>query len=271
MFAKVRGSSPCCILKAVIGFLDDYLNDSSDESLSDTVSDGSYGGGVGGGGVGSVVGGCGGGGIRQWSSSSDEQVSYLTESLDSDFQRPLFLLCPKCVLLRSPSPERILLTCMTSRQKAICGKWHSLGSWNRAITGDYRVTSIDRHFLLSPSTLPDYEHPRLFMILPPSESVSVQDWYQLGRTRFFEGLEVHFLCENPGYWHMNEHCAFKIRASARQDNKALMSIFKMAVPLIQLIQGGSEPSQTSRILAPVVSDLMHMYDFLSTSDSLNQV
>jgi len=70
---------------------------------------------------------------------------------------------------------------------------------------------------------------------------------------------------------MNENCGLKIKPTARHDNKALMSIFKMAVPLIQLIQGGTEQSQTSRILAPVVSDLMNMYDFLCPADSLIQV
>jgi len=60
---------------------------------------------------------------------------------------------------------------------AVCRKWHNLGSWSRATTGDYRFSSVIE---VPPSacltTLPDYEHPRLVVVLPPVQRLSHADW-----------------------------------------------------------------------------------------------
>ena len=60
---------------------------------------------------------------------------------------------------------------------AVCRKWHNLGSWSRATTGDYRFSSVIE---VPPSAaltqLPDYEHPRLVVVLPPVQRLSHADW-----------------------------------------------------------------------------------------------
>jgi len=109
----------------------------------------------------------------------------LDVSSDADTPRQLFFLCPKCVLLGEAWPERISYRCMVDRRrKAVCSKWHNLGSWWRAVTGDYvfgGASSVgpDRPvvYSLTPSTLPDYEHPRLLLLLPPDPKV--RPYYQI--------------------------------------------------------------------------------------------
>jgi hypothetical protein len=67
--------------------------------------------------------------------------------------------------------------------RAVCSRWHNLGSWRRALMGDYRhggssngpggsvgggLGGVERPvYSLAPLTLPDYEHPRLLLLLPP--------------------------------------------------------------------------------------------------------
>jgi len=72
---------------------------------------------------------------------------------------------------------------------AVCRKWHNLGSWSRATTGDYRFSSVIE---VPPSacltTLPDYEHPRLVLVLPPVQRLSHADWYLVLRQNVVEIL-----------------------------------------------------------------------------------
>jgi len=66
---------------------------------------------------------------------------------------------------------------------AVCRKWHNLGSWSRATTGDYRFSSvIEVPPSASLTTLPDYEHPRLVVVLPPVQRLSHADWYAAARS-----------------------------------------------------------------------------------------
>jgi len=112
---------------------------------------------------------------------SGDNVEPLNVSSEADTPRQLYFLCPKCVLVGEPWPERISYRCMVDgRRKAVCSKWHNLGSWWRAVTGDYRfggassgVVTPDRPvvYSLTPTTLPDYEHPRLLLLLPPDPKV----------------------------------------------------------------------------------------------------
>jgi len=107
--------------------------------------------------------------------------SFSSSATTTDDPRDLFLLCPKCVLLRHAHPGRIAYHCVSPPKRrttaAVCRKWHNLGSWTRATTGDYRFSSVVE---VPPSAamtiLPDYEHPRLVLILPPGQRLSHNDW-----------------------------------------------------------------------------------------------
>lgn len=204
---------------------------------------------------------------------------------DDDDDRHFFLLCPKCVLLRHSKPERIIYHQSANiKRKAICNRWHNLGSWTRAITGDYRCSNTDLHLQTNLTSLPDYEHPRLILVLPPSLSVSTKEWYMFSRVKFLEGFEVHFLCENPTYWHMTENSGFRLQytSTIRQPTRSnvgptfkkpaqgsgnqIPTILSLALSMVQVVQGVNEHGQTSRLIAPVVSDLIKMYDYLRNVD-----
>ena len=184
-------------------------------------------------------------------------------------QHQFFLLCPKCVLLRHAHPERIQYQAMTARRKAICSRWHNLGSWSRAATGDYRYSTVELHQHLQSglSSLPDYEHPRLVVVLPPSQPVSGREWYVFNRLRLLEGFEAHFLCENPAYWHMTEDSGYRLSrpqlvpGSRRRGGGGgaadhIAALLSLALPMIQVVQGVNEHSQTCRLVAPVVAELI---------------
>ena len=83
-------------------------------------------------------------------------------------------------------PGRIAYHCVSPPKRraaaAVCRKWHNLGSWSRATTGDYRFSSvIEVPPSASLTTLPDYEHPRLVLVLPPVQRLSHADWSALVR------------------------------------------------------------------------------------------
>ena len=181
---QVRGPTPCCVLRQLVNFIDLYLDDEVDHVplIADEVQiDKSS--------VFSTVLSsedrqhivplslCDGSVTPSESLHSDNVE--LDVSSDADTPRQLYFLCPKCVLLGEAWPERISYRCMVDRRrKAVCSKWHNLGSWWRAVTGDYRfggASSLgpDRPvvYSLTPSTLPDYEHPRLLLLLPPDPKV----------------------------------------------------------------------------------------------------
>ena len=261
---QVRGVSPCCTMKAVLGFLDLFLDDFSSEEATwnhaalcctpdscDTWS--------------------------RWrttvSVNSDCKQSLMSmPSSEENEDREMYLLCPKCVLLRQTHPERISYPCpsFAARRRAICSKWHNLGSWTRVATGDYRFTSLDVPAVVSLNTLPEHEHPRLVLILPPSTNVSNNDWYLSSRMKFLEGFEVHFLCEYTGYWHMTEDVGYRLNQSKqfveRIGSDQLPTLLQLALPFIQCTQGVSDDSQSGRLLAPVVTDLIQMYDYLRNTD-----
>jgi hypothetical protein len=255
LMRQVRGTSPCCTMKAVLGFLELYLNDAPDEDVVDiaaaaaaaagadsmsldgasfssrttTTSTSCYGGGVAAAGTsGAGAGGCAttnggspsvggaaliGGGVAGGSDGSLGSIypaptppslplsvgvatpggnvatpaaptideSFSSSATTTDDPRDLFLLCPKCVLLRHAHPGRIAYHCVSPPKRrttaAVCRKWHNLGSWTRATTGDYRFSSIVEVPPAAAMTiLPDYEHPRLVLILPPGQRLSNTDW-----------------------------------------------------------------------------------------------
>ena len=197
---QVRGPTPCCVVRALINFIDLHLDDDLDHLplVDDEVQVDKS----------SVF-------STPLSSEERHQISPLfpcdgsltsdsfhsdnvdlDASTDADTPRQLYFLCPKCVLLGEAWPERISYRCMVDRRrKAVCSKWHNLGSWWRAVTGDYRfggASSLcpDRPvvYSLTPSTLPDYEHPRLLLLLPPDPKVGVNP---------LKPIWLHFECSAP--------------------------------------------------------------------------
>lgn len=257
----------------------------------------------------------------------------LDDSVDE--RRRLFVVCPKCVLLRNANPERIeyprhrpassssasLSSGGARRRKPICSKWHNLGSWERVVTGDYRPTlrglTIDGSCSANGGTsvplsagsaalsatglyfggnaLPDHEHPRLVLLLPPSERLSTVDWYVFSRTRFIDGFDVHFLCEYTGYWHFVSDGGVEFRlgggghsSAANAGTQASASssayrgrrpgclgmehqmpgaLLRLAIPMVQCLRGVDEHPANVRMLAPVIGDLLDAYDSSGSSAS----
>lgn len=280
---QVRGTSPCCTMKAVLNFLELFLDDVPDDETetsgySDATSSSSS---------------------HTPSSSLSPSTSILYSSdglgsfgslshggmgtagatgsgaLNDDVEdRDLFLLCPKCVLLRHTQPSRIAYHCISPKRKAICKKWHNLGSWGRAVSGDYHFGGNGGVIVEVPPTtsltvLPDYEHPRLVLILPPSSMVTSRDWYLSSKTGFLEGLEVNFLCEYTGYWHLTDDVGYRINRSlqfAKSTGDQLSKLVNLALPLVQVIHGIPEHSNNARLVAPIIPDLIASYDYLKCGE-----
>lgn len=234
----VRGVTPCCTMKAVLEFMDLFLDDIPEEELENRMM-------------------------------SPKQSSPSLYGIEEDLEQRCYLLCPKCVLSRQAYPERMPRAMISSKRKAICSKWHNLGSWTRALVGDYQLEEKGGA-KGSPTTLPDYEHPRLVLVLPPSISVSTKDWYLFCKMKFLEGFEVHFLCEYTGYWHLTEEPGFRLNQSRdfiRRVGNQLPALLNMALSMVQIVNGCNEHGENGRLLTPVVADLIKMYDYLRNVDT----
>ena len=272
----VRGSSPCCTMHAVLEFMQVFLDDAPDMENASRVADlraaarhsnatlseindyeCSTGapptGCVGSGGVG-VLGAAGG------YTEEDEDLMTLEDRC--------MLLCPKCVIQRHSYPDRLPRRLMTPHRKAICSRWHNLGSWTRSLMGDYRPKE-------SPSTncltvFPEYEHPRLILILPPSAKVSRKDWNLFSRMKFLEGFEVHFLCEYTAYWHLTDEPGFRLNQSrdfVKRVGNQLPKLLNLALTIVQMVNGVHEHAENGRMLTPVIEELLRMYEYLSNVDT----
>ena len=141
------------------------------------------------------------------------------------------------------------------------------------MTGDYRINdhhSIPNTISSALTQLPDYEHPRLVMVLPPSAGVSGKDWYMFQRLRFLEGFEVHFLCEYTGYWHMTEDSGFRLNQTQefmRRHGNLTQTILQLALPIVQVVNGVPEHNLNGRLLAPVIGELVKTYEYLKHVDT----
>ena len=231
----VRGLSPCCTVKAVLEFMELYMDDRPEDENE----------------------------YREIRSARHPHRMYDEELIDR-----CSLHCPKCVLLRQASPEKMLRETINSKRKAICSKWHNLGSWTRALTGDYRWQEQTTNGSLT--CLPENEHPRLVMILPPSLAVSHKDWYLFCRMKFLEGFEVHFLCEYTGHWHLTDEPGYRLNQSPEFISKVgnqLPKLLNMALQMVQVVNGVHEHPQNGKLLTPVTSDLIKMYDYLRNVDT----
>ena len=255
----------CCVMRAVLDFIDVYLDDLPDDRH--------------------VTGTC----HAEDASSIESLPSYTSvgepnvvslstgddDDDDDDDERQYFLLCPKCVLLCLEGPDRIRAhrrtsTLLPSRRPA-CARWHHLGSWARAAVGDYRsfafgIGSGGGSVTVCASTPPDYEYPRLVIVLPPSVSAAVRDWYLFARASFVEDVDIHLLCENPAYWHFVDGSVFRIRpqpsgatmAAARSRSVAgggrpvPIQLVALAAAVLRVVACG----QSGRLVGAVVSELV---------------
>ena len=253
----------CCVMRAVLDFIDVYLDDLPDdrhlpvtchaEDASSIESLPSY-----------------------TSVSEPNMVALSIDDDDDDDERQYFLLCPKCVLLCLEGPDRIRAhrrtsTLLPSRRPA-CARWHHLGSWARAAVGDYRTFAFGigggsgSGVAVCASTPPDYEYPRLVIVLPPSVSAAVRDWYLFARASFVEDVDIHLLCENPAYWHFVDGSVFRIRpqpagtatAAARGRSVAVggrpvpIQLVALAAAVLRVVACG----QSGRLVGSVISELV---------------
>ena len=179
---QVRGTSPCCVMRAVIDFIDCYLDDdpvpssSSTSAGVDTCSVKTTDHILTNGTTLSVSSSKSAWRSRAstisayrasycWSRDSvngdtsvqddDEEggdVDAINAFNSDEARRRIYVVCPKCILMRNARPERIEYpwafcdsagaSSSLRRRRPICSKWHNLGSWARVITGDYRVTAL---------------------------------------------------------------------------------------------------------------------------------
>lgn len=246
----VRGLSPCCVIKTVLDFVETHLDDVTEEEtyiFNDACSTRS--------------------GVSGYTALS---CSGSGSSAEQDNDRVKYLLCPKCVLLRHAKPERIPCQNMSARKKAICTKWHSLGSWQRALSGNYSLSESSQARDNHVTNLPDYEHPRLALMLPPSVAVSMKDWYLSSRMKFLEGFEVHFLCEYTAYWHLTDQPGIRLTQSAefvKRVGNHLPAIMSLSLNVLQVVCGVDEHKSNAKVLAPVIADLIKSYDYLRNVDA----
>ena len=266
----VRGDRPCCVMKTVLNFFDLHFDDNLDLEVecskvhsanvtSDNASSFSS---------------------HTASSSLSPSTSILysydgLESMDStshpytstepfeqdDEIKGSFISCQKCLSLRSLPPCKVAFHCAKNKR------------WNQRNTTQKKINCgilFDVPSSASLTFLPDYEHPRLVLILPPSTQATSKEWYLSNRTGFLEGLEVHFLCEYTAFWHLTEDMGHKIYKqnplSSFKSNKDLSKLVDLALALVQVIQGIPEHQNNARLISPIVTYLIQTYDYLKTSD-----
>ena len=337
---QVRGTSPCCVMHAVIDFIDCYLDDdpvppsSSTSTGADTCSVKTTDHILTNGTALSVSSSKSAWRSRAstisayrasycWSRDSINGDTSLQDDDDEgggdvdavnafnsgsdEARRRIYVVCPKCILMRNARPERIEYPwsfCGTAgaasslrRRRPICSKWHNLGSWARVITGDYRVTALGLDATVpgwgaSPAvgggpgtasnSLSELDHPRLLVVLPSSAQRAAADWYTACQTQFLEGFEARFLCEYTGYWHVTDDAAYRFSSASfmtsstgarrrrRPGDQLLAAVLRLALPLIQCLNAVDEHPENAKLLAPVITELVDGYDLFIAIDGYHQ-
>jgi len=254
----------CCVMRAVLDFIDLHLDDLPDDRhMAETCNAED---------VSSVE------SLPSYTSVYDPDMVALgaVDDDDDEDERQYFLLCPKCVLLHLEGPDRIRAHRRTSTsfppRRPVCARWHHLGSWTRAAIGDYRTYAVGigsgggGRVAVCTSALPDYEYPRLVLVLPPSVSAAVRDWYLFARASFVEDVDIHLLCENPAYWHFVDGSVFRIRpqpsgaASAPSRGRSMaaggrpvpIQLVALAAAVLRVVACG----QSGRLVGSVISELV---------------
>jgi len=329
---QVRGSSPCCIMHAVIDFIDCIIEDepvpsststsagvdtcsvkttdhiltngttlsvssskSAWRSRASTISAyrASY---------------CGsrdsvdGDTSMQDEDENGGDVDIINAINSDDTRRRIYVVCPKCILMRNSRPERIEYpwafcgsasgSSSLRRRRPICSKWHNLGSWARVIMGDYRVTALSLDSAVpavvggvgaGSNTVSDFDHPRLVVVLPTSTQRAVADWYTTFQTQFLEGYEARFLCEYTGYWHLVDDAAYRFTSVAaltssagstrrrrRPGDQLLAAVVRLGLPVIQCLNAVDEHPENAKLLAPVITEMVDSCDALVAADGYHQ-
>lgn len=278
----VRGAKPCCAMKAVLNFIDLHFDDTPDDdtdcsklhsTTADTASSFSshtassslspstsilYSSD----GLGSMA------SLNHGAHSSSDRL----ESGQEEEDKSSFVMCHKCILLRNLQPSKVTYHCASPNRKTLNKRW------NYCRSGAQKTLSSGVLFEVPSSTvltiLPDYEHPRLVLILPPSTQATSKEWYLFSKTGFLEGLEVHFLCEYTAYWHLTEDLGHKIYKNNPLSNVKssadLSKLVDLALSLVQVIQGIPEHQNNVRLVSPIVPYLIQTYDYLKSGDLYSQ-
>ena len=177
------------------------------------------------------------------------------------------ILCPKCVLLRTPYPDKFRrLDVINKKRKAICKRWHNLGSWSRAFTGDYHISTPPGPNLAS---MLDSSGPRLFMVLPPTISTSIKEWLLYAKTNFMEDFELHILCECPSGWHFAGNNGFRLsrpRGFEERVGNLYSNIVNSSLPIVQVINGIQDFPQNGPIISEVACDLIKSFEYFRSID-----
>jgi len=105
---------------------------------------------------------------------------------------------------------------------------------------------------------PDYEYPRLVLVLPPSVSAAIRDWYLFARASFAEDVDIHLLCENPTYWHFVDGSVYRVRppgaasARGRPGRPVPLQLVALAAAVLRVVACG----QAGRLVGAVVAELV---------------
>ena len=236
----VRGSKPCCIMKKMIDFLYLHIEEWVDSTRTSKINQMFY------------------EPFLKFKKGAMKGARSCDIDHDSDLENTYhYILCPKCVIFQKSNPRPIFFRGVSIKRKPVCDYWHHLGSWTRAVTGNYKTIPLEiivNEFPDQPD-VPDYEVPRLILILPPSRDTCKMEWLCKSSVKFMEGFEIHFLCESPSQWHVVEGCCFRLPPSLCDDkgNKTnLTKLINLAFLLVQIIQGGNEFSNNLKLLIPLV-------------------
>ena len=251
----VRGSKPCCIMKKTIDFLYLHIEEWIDSKKTLKINQM----------------------FHEPSTKSNKHLVKESRSCEIDFKSDLqnthhYVLCPKCIMFQKSNPKPIFFRGVSIKRKPVCDYWHHLGSWTRAVTGNYKTIPLEiilNEFPEQPD-IPDYEVPRLVLILPTSREMCKIEWISKSYVKFMEGFEIHFLCESPNQWHLVEGCSFRITPSMCQNkiNKThFASLISLALLLVQIIQGGNEFSNNLKLLIPLAKIFMELPEYSSVFEN----
>lgn len=238
----VRGSRPCCIMKKLIEFLYLHIEEWIDSTKTPKKEK-----------------------IKKAINKADRKcdIEYPSVEVEKTFH---YVLCPKCVIFQKSNPKPIFFRGVSIKRKPVCDYWHHLGSWTRAVTGSYKTIPIEIicNEISDQSVVPDYEVPRLIMILPPSRERCKDEWISKSYARFMEGFEIQFLCESPNEWHPVDGCCFRLTPSMcenKSKKQNLTSLISLAFLLVQIIQAGNEFNNNLKLLLPLANIFMQLPEY----------
>ncbi|ESO12392.1 hypothetical protein HELRODRAFT_187855 [Helobdella robusta] len=249
----VRGSQPCCTMKLTLEYI--YLH-AGGKNMDMTTKPN----------------------IKQTAKNLSYNTDFFNFSSSDvierkklcNFENQHYIFCPKCIFFKKSNPQPIYFKGVLLKRKPVCDYWHHLGSWSRAMTGSYKSFSNPCYVenIFSNVYPPDNEFPRLVLILPSSSQICKKEWQTQSKTRFMEGFEVHFLCENPTYWHLAKVTGYRILNSTRKKNEEhVFCLLNMAMTLIQIVQCCNEFNGFAKMLLPIAQIFMNLAEYKNVFDN----